>query len=312
MKFTFKKSLICLLIILTSSIYLCGCYTYQKIEVMDIEEELSSDIMVNVASIYEEGQTAATQIIDVGNEPFQLYCKYDTKDYPLDKWRITANKNIHINVNTINLPEGYEVHLEHLHADIILKSTSPDVDGITQDSFDDYDHRMPSKGFPINDNIAYNTIFAIEGYTEQFYTMWGNIIGGLSYTLGYIDSSYERLSEGNLRKLGTYAEKLIIVYDLVVSTPDFPEGYITSAYSEVLIPILSDVQYVEIGKIYKCINEFTLEVKNREEESLDIQKNSDWKCTKWDENNQLVTLKNEEWTIKVPLSILKDNFELTN
>lgn len=60
-----------------------------------------------------------------------------------------------------------------------------------------------------------------------------------------MSSSYERLTEYNIRKVGTYAEKLVIVYDVVISTPDCEEGYVKSVSSELLIPLTSEIKTVQ-------------------------------------------------------------------
>ena len=172
---------------------------------------------------------------------FLLVCKYDTGNYGLNQWRVTSNKNIHMTVNTKNLPDDYDVHIEHVHADIMLKSTEPQIDGITQDSMDDSDHRVPTEGFPVNDDISYHNIFAIEGYTDQFYQLWGYAFGDI----GSVSSSYQRLTEKNIREVGTYAEKLSVVYDIVISKPECKEGYVKSVESEILIPLTSEIQTVE-------------------------------------------------------------------
>ena len=140
-------------------------------------------------------------------------------------------------VSTNGLPDNYKAYIEHVHADIILKSTSPQIDGITQDSMDDQDHRTPTKGFPIGNKISYNNTFSIEGYTEQFYQLWGHAFG----EYGNVSSKYKRLTENNIRQAGTYAEKLAVVYDIIISTPECEEGYTRSAYSEVIIPLSSNI-----------------------------------------------------------------------
>ena len=224
----------CFLVVLMACVFLSGCtYTAEV-----VEKDTSTPVM---ETEYESGQTVVCDVIRVADEPFSLACTYDTGDYLLDKWRVTANKSINMTVNTKGLPEGYTVHVEHVHADIILKSTEPQIDGITQDSMDDSDHRMPTNGFLINDSIAYNNVFAIEGYTDQFYTLWGYAFG--SY--GSMSSSYSRLTELNIRKVGTYAEKLMVVYDIVITTPECQEGYVKSVYSEVLIPLTSEIETVQ-------------------------------------------------------------------
>lgn len=62
---------------------------------------------------------------------------------------------------------------------------------------------------------------------------------------GIVESTYDRLTESNIRKLGTYAEKLIIVYDIVICTPECEEGYVRSVRSEILIPLTSEVETVQ-------------------------------------------------------------------
>ena len=219
---------------LITCMFLSGCTVTTEV----VEEDVSTPVL---ESEYESGQTMVSDVISVTGEPFSLVCMYDTGDYSLDKWRVTANKCISMTVNTKDLPKGYTVHIEHVHADIILKSTEPQIDGITQDSMDDSDHRVPTNGFLINDTTSYNNIFAIEGYTDQFYTLWGHAFG----SFGSISSSYSRLTELNIRKVGTYAEKLTVVYDIVITTPDCPEGYVKSVYSEILIPLTSEIETVE-------------------------------------------------------------------
>lgn len=231
-----RKSLALILCIITT-LCLAGC-TYTS-EVVD--NELTENTTTTVLEpMYEDGQTSVTEKIAIPGESFSLVCTYDTGDYPLNEWRITSNKTINMTVNTEGLPDGYTVHIEHVHADIVLKATTPQVDGITQDSMDDSDHRMPTNGFPISDTVTYNNLFSIEGYTDQFYTMWGYACGGY----GSVSSSYNRMTEGNIRKAGAYGEKLMVVYDIIITPPDATEGYVRSVYSEILIPLVSEVEYV--------------------------------------------------------------------
>lgn len=234
-----KKVVLVVMFVLFCS--LLGACTYES-EKLDVEgsktNTSSTDETVVLGEADESGeeqpdQTVVVDEIPVAGEDFSLICTYDTGDYPLNKWRVTSNKTVNMTVNTSPLPEGYTVHIEHVHADIILKSTDSQVDGITQDSMDDSDHRTPTKGFYVDEEVSYNNIFSIEGYTDQFYTIWGHVHGNY----GHVSSEYKRLSELNLRKMGAYAEKLCVVYDIVISTPDCEEGYVKSVYSEVLIPL---------------------------------------------------------------------------
>lgn len=300
-----KKKL--MLLIVCICVCICGC-SYER-EV--VERETGALSFENViTSEFESNQTSVSETIPISNEPFSLVCTYDTKDYPLEEWRVTSNKNIYMTVNTNGLPEGYSVHIEHVHADIILKSTSPSIDGITQDSMDDSDHRSPSVGFPINDTVSYNNVFAIEGYTDQFYTLWGHAFGSYGGMYGSVTTSYERLTESNIRKAGTYAEKLMVVYDLIISTPEFPEGYVKSVYSEVLIPLVSEISSITLYGIYECTSEFEVDLESAPGQKMTISEGSRWKCRSWSEATETVTLSSDNSHISIPLSILKENFVL--
>lgn len=208
---------------------------------LSTEEVIEKDITtISLESSYEDGQTQVIDEIKIKGEPFSLVCKYDTGDQMLNDWRVTSNKIINMTAHTKNLPEGYSVYIEHVHADIVLRATEPQLDGITQDSMDDSDHRVPSKGFFISDTIEYNNVFSIEGYTDQFYTLWGYACGDF----GSVSSSYKRLTELNIREAGCYAEMLAVVYDIVIITPECEEGYVKSVYSKVLIPLTSELSTV--------------------------------------------------------------------
>ncbi len=239
-----KKNMITLIMILVLGVScLTGC-SYETETVNNELNDTNKNSVVLQDNKYADGQTKVIDEINIPGESFTILCEYDTGDYPLKNWRVTANKNFNMTVKTNGLPDGYTVHIEHVHADVLLKSTDAQLDGITQDTMDDSDHRMPTKGFPISDNITYNNIFAIEGYTCQFYEIWGYSYG----EYGHVSSSYKKLTEANILKSGCYAEKIAIVYDLIITPPDMEDGYVRSVYSEILIPLNTLVTY-EISDI---------------------------------------------------------------
>lgn len=215
-----------------------------------VERDTTTDVLKIIpdssGSMETESVMQLNQKLPVQGEDFYLICEYDTLNYDFGKWRVTENKAINMTVRTEGLPEGYKVTIDHVHADISLKSTTTQVDGITQDSMDDSPHTSPTVGFYIDNETAYNNIFAIEAYTEQFYTLWGHAFG----EHGHISSSYDRLSENNLIKLGTYAEKMQVVYDLLIQGPDDEYPHVVSVLSEFLIPINTDATANTVTKEY--------------------------------------------------------------
>ena len=220
MKKKLNKIMMCLMIVLIIS--LSGC------ESETIEKDTTPDsINVNVE------KPKLEQELEINGEDFKLKCNYTVKGYNISKWRVTDSKNIGMEVQTLGLPDGYQVYIDHVHADILLKSTSPQINGITQDTMDDTYHGLNQDGFWIDDNNSYYNIFSIEGYTDQFYQLWGYAFGDF----GVVDSSYQRLTEKNILKLGTYAEKLTVVYDISIKKPGNDKLYTKSVSSEILIPL---------------------------------------------------------------------------
>lgn len=99
-------------------------------------------------------------------------------------------------------------------------------------------HGNTQDGFVIDNKTSYYRTFAIEGYTDQFYQLWGCAFGDF----GTLSSTYKRLTELNIIKVGTYAERLSVVYDLAIKSPGDKKYHSTSVKSEILIPVSQNVK----------------------------------------------------------------------
>lgn len=177
-------------------------------------------------------------------EGIQLTTNYKVgNNYTFDQWRITDSKSIQLSVNCSSLPDGTEIMLEHMHADVSLKSTSAQLDGLTQDSMDDSFHGYSQDGFVISPKYQYETIFAIEGFSKDIIDGWNFYCG--SYGSGEITS--QRLSEQNLTKHGTYANKLTVVYDVLIKNKGEKYYHVKSFSDEILIPIKVQITSGENG-----------------------------------------------------------------
>ena len=106
--------------------FLTGIFTGCSYEEEYVPVDTQTDILYN-----SENDSSAvsipnlTQELSVNGEDFSLICKYDTGKYSLKNWHVTDAKSVNMNVHTKNLPDGYDVMVEHMHADISLVSTSP-------------------------------------------------------------------------------------------------------------------------------------------------------------------------------------------
>ena len=154
-------------------------------------------------------------------EGLEFITTYNTGDYDLSRWRITDSKVINMTAEVINVPEGATVLIEHVHIDMSLKSTDPQLDGLSQDNMDDSYHGISQDGFFISDKYQYQNKFAVEGFSKDLIDGWTFVCG--SYGSGSITE--ERLTEKNLVKYGNvYANKMQVVYDVLVKYAD--EDYI--------------------------------------------------------------------------------------
>lgn len=165
---------------------------------------------------------------------FKFITTYNTGDYDLSRWRITDSKVINMTAKVANVPEGATVLIEHVHIDMSLKSTNPQLDGLSQDYMDDSYHGTSQDGFFISNKYQYENKFAIEGFSKDLIDGWTFACG--SYGSGYI--TQDRLTEGNLVQYGNvYANKMQVVYDVLIKYADEDFYHVVSVLDEFLIPV---------------------------------------------------------------------------
>lgn len=175
-------------------------------------------------------------------EGFEFITTYNTGDYNLSRWRITDSKVIDMSAEVANIPEGATVLIEHVHIDMSLKATNPQLDGLSQDNMDDSYHGTSQDGFFISDKYPYQNKFAIEGFSKDLIDGWMFVCG--DYGSGSI--SQERLTEKNLVQYGNvYANKMQVVYDILVKYADEDFYHVVSVLDEFLIPVKYEVDTSE-------------------------------------------------------------------
>ena len=167
-------------------------------------------------------------------EGWKFITTYDTGDYDLSRWRITDSKVINMTAQVTNVPEGTTVLIEHVHIDMSLKSTNPQLDGLSQDEMDDSYHGTSQDGFLVSENYPYQNIFAVEGFSKDLIDGWTFVCG--SYGSGSI--SQQRLTEENLVEQGNvYANKMQVVYDVLIKYPNEDFYHVVSVLDEFLISL---------------------------------------------------------------------------
>lgn len=186
-----------------------------------------------------------TQSHNFDGEAFQIITKYDIGDYDFRNWRITDSKVITLSAKAENVPSGTTIFIEHVHADVSLQSTKPQVDGLTQDSFDDSYHGNHQEGFYIDEKYGYESKFAIEGFSQD-------LINGWSFVTSSVGddgiSRYDKLTENNLINGGkVYANKLSVIYDVLIRNEGEEYYHTKSFVDEFLIPIPEEIENPSAG-----------------------------------------------------------------
>lgn len=206
--------------ILAASVDGCG------IEVETVPKEENLPVLQQV-----EGETLQnTHEI----EGMKFVTTYDTMEYDLSRWRVTDSKKVNMSAQIKNVPSGASVLVEHVHIDISLKSTDPQLDGLIQDSMDDSYHGTSQDGFLVNELYPYQNIFAIQGFSKDLIEGWSFVCG--SYGSGVITQN--RLTERNLIEYGkVYANKMQVVYDILIKYEGEEFYHIVSISDEFLIPV---------------------------------------------------------------------------
>lgn len=197
------------------------------------DRKVKEDKVTARMEIGEENELTKSLELPVADEKFKLVCEFDTGKYDVYNWHVTDDKSIKIKAYTKGLPKGYEVYIDHMHADINIKSTHESLNGIPQDSMDNSSHTYPTDGFYIDDDMSYDRTFSIEGYAKDFYEMCGSRFADY----GYVSGEQKRVTESLLIEKGVCAQKLHVVFDLNIRKEGSEHFYTTSVESEILIPV---------------------------------------------------------------------------
>lgn len=222
-----KRYLVLILaIVLTLSLSGCGEETVPKEESLETLSPLSGNTLEKTHEV----------------EGFKFITTYDTGSYDLSRWRITDSKVINMTAKVTGVPEGATVLIEHVHIDMSLKSTFAQLDGLSQDSMDDSYHGTSQDGFFINEKYPYQNQFAIEGYSKDLIDGWTFVCG--DYGSGSL--AQKRLTENSLVQDGNvYANKMQVVYDILIKYADEEYYHVESVLDEFLIPVTDEGENVQ-------------------------------------------------------------------
>ena len=224
-----------------------GCFLVCGAMVFSLTACMSREVSTNANTNYDIIDTTSTealekgitQVIEVPGQTFKLVVNYQCELQDDERWTVTSDKKMNIEIRTDGLPAGVHVYIDNVHTDTTICSYYPQVDGITQDTMDDRIHNAQMMGFPVSDSIAYYGINQIEGQNETFIS--GTVHGFNGYTNGSI--SEKRFLESDYLEKGVFANKITSVIDLIVVKGD--EVTCVSVPSEVQVSVW---QFIKMQK----------------------------------------------------------------
>lgn len=201
-----------------------------------------------------DGETSLpSKLLEIKREDFDLEVSYtiappegvDPRDF---KWRVTNDKNFNIEAHIVGLPEGYRVWIDNVHIDTFIESTDPIFNGILQDSMDDRVHSALLMGFPISNTTYYSSSNKVAGQDKDF--IQGTFYAYGSYGSG--DVEQKRYVDSDYLSKGVYANKICLVYGLLIQGPNDSEPYGIDVTDEVHVYVYNRVEKYDSSK--KVIN----------------------------------------------------------
>ena len=219
-----------------------GALVFSLTGCMSKEVSTNSDINYDIidTTSTEALENGITQVIEVPGQSFKLVVNYQCELQEDERWTVTSDKQMNMEIRTDGLPEGTQVYIDNVHTDTTICSYFPTIDGVPQDTMDDRIHNAQLMGFPISDSNAYLGINQIEGQNETF--IRGYVHGYNGRNTGSI--SEKRRVESDYLDGGVFANKITSVIDLIV----------VNGEEITCVSVPSEVQ-VSVWPFIKMINE---------------------------------------------------------
>lgn len=190
-------------------------------------------------------ENGVTQVIDVPNNDFKLVVNYKFDLADGEKWTITDDKDIVMEIATENLPSDMAVYIDNVHTDTKIVAHDAYYNGILQDTMDDRIHNSLMLGFPISDETSYVGSNHIEGQNDTFISGYSLGVNGTSQ--GTLDQ--KRRLESDYLEVGVYANQISSVIDLIIVDQN-DEISCVSVNSDISVPVWPFVKYINKDKIY--------------------------------------------------------------
>ncbi len=220
------------------SIFLAGCSGSELAPNANISYDMID------TSNSDDLEKGITQVLDVPGEKFKLVINYQCELQDGERWTITSNKHLNIEIKTEGLPDDEQVYIDNIHTDTSICSYFAQINGITQDTMDDRIHNSLLLGFSISDSNSYRGINQINGQNDTF------IEGFIRGYNGYVDGEIkeQRFLESIYLENGVYANQVSSIIDLIVVKGE--ETTFVSVPSEIQISIWPYVKIQNKKEIY--------------------------------------------------------------
>jgi len=165
--------------------------------------------------------------IEFNNQPLVFKPVYSIEKSRAENWMFTQSSSIYLSLGIENVPEGIDIVVSQVYADISLLSKYAKYNGIRQDSINIEYNSLPNGGISIRNSYPYIMPFQVEGVdkSETFFYMYN----------GYGSSSTHRVTESDLAK-NVQGAVLNVVWTILIRENSTGNQYIKTINDRVGIP----------------------------------------------------------------------------
>jgi len=165
--------------------------------------------------------------IEFNNQNLIFKPVYSIEKSRAENWLFTQSSSINLSLGIEDVPDGIDIVVSQVYADISLLSKYAKYNGIRQDSLNIDYKSLPNGGISIKNQDAYTMPFQVEGVdkSETFFYMYN----------GYGSSSTSRITESDLAKK-VQGAVLNVVWTILIKENSTGNQYIKTINDRVGIP----------------------------------------------------------------------------
>lgn len=226
-----KSKLLKVSALILSAALLTGCYEYEEEgSGVTLENETSNIIGENEITEISDKKKTETKVSHkekINEQEFEFVSVYAIDEDRAKNWYFTQSSSVDLGIKLGAAPEGYDIKVSQIYADISLLSPYARYNGIRQDSINVDYYSMTEDGYNIDSKNGFNIPFQIEGVdkSETFFYIYN----------GYGSTSTHRITESDIAEV-TEGAVLNVVWTLTIENTENGKQYVKTINDRIGIP----------------------------------------------------------------------------